>query len=68
MGNPKKYRFDLPAIDRPEPFAIAEEWYPGVKDHWEQSTTSRKYDPLTRNYSGFAQWFATLMKNWDRLE
>ncbi|WP_415401160.1 N-acetylmuramoyl-L-alanine amidase [Tateyamaria sp. SN3-11] len=46
MGTPTKYHFDLPASGRPRPFGIKEEWYPGVEDHWADSTSSRRYDSL----------------------
>ncbi|MCP4097943.1 MAG: N-acetylmuramoyl-L-alanine amidase [Planctomycetaceae bacterium] len=47
MLEPRNYLFDLPDNGRPEPLSIPEELYPGVRDHWGKSTTSRKFDPLT---------------------
>lgn len=46
MPDPQRYLFDFPRVGRPEPFAISEEWYPGVKRHWAKSTSSRVCDPL----------------------
>ena len=47
MSHPKHWHFELPKAGRPDPFPIAERWYPGVREHWEQSTSSRIYDSLT---------------------
>lgn len=46
MADPRKYLFDLPASDRPQHAGITEEWYPGIKAHWEGSTSSRIYDSI----------------------
>lgn len=46
MGNPKIYLFDLPASDRPEDIHIPETWFPGVKEHWQKSTSRRIFDPI----------------------
>jgi len=46
MGDPQRYLFDFPARGRPAPFAIPEQWYPGVRDFWESSTSSRIFDPI----------------------
>ena len=46
MPDPQHYLFDFPRVGRPEPFAIPEEWYPGIKRHWAKSTSSRVSDPL----------------------
>lgn len=44
--NPRTYLFDLPAAGRPESFRLAEEWYPGVRDHWAAASTGRIVDPI----------------------
>lgn len=46
MADPKTYLFDLPRSGRPAPFAAPEQWYPGVQDFWERSTSSRIFDPI----------------------
>lgn len=46
MADPQKYIFDLPSADRPKGATINEEWYPGVKDYWERSTSSRIFDSI----------------------
>ncbi len=46
MTDPKKYLFDLPSNKRPAHATINEEWYPGIREHWESSTSSRIYDSI----------------------
>ncbi|WP_428523608.1 N-acetylmuramoyl-L-alanine amidase [Roseibium sp.] len=46
MADPKTYLFDLPSTKRPSKATIKEEWYPGVKDYWERSTSSRIFDAI----------------------
>ena len=44
--DPKTYQFDLPADQRPDHATIPEKWYPGVRDYWNRSTSSRIYHPI----------------------
>lgn len=37
MSEPHTFLFDLPEAGRPDQFKLAEEWYPGVRDHWAAS-------------------------------
>ncbi|MFQ5563598.1 MAG: N-acetylmuramoyl-L-alanine amidase [Parvularculaceae bacterium] len=46
MPDPRQYQFDLFPDDRPEPVALAEEWYPGIRETWAGSTSRRIYDPI----------------------
>lgn len=46
MGDPGSFLFDLPAQGRPQPHGILERWYPGVRDLWSRSTSSRIFDPI----------------------
>ena len=46
MPNPKNYLFNLPSTGRPHDIHIPEVWYPGVKEHWNKSTSSRIYDAI----------------------
>jgi len=46
MPDPRTYLFDLPETRRPGHAPIREEWYPGVRDFWEGTTSSRIYDPV----------------------
>ncbi|POF27926.1 N-acetylmuramoyl-L-alanine amidase [Roseibium marinum] len=46
MADPKTYLFDLPGAKRPSKATIREEWYPGVKDYWDRSTSSRIFDAI----------------------
>lgn len=46
MADPKNYLFDLPTDQRPSHATINEEWYPGIKDYWEISTSRRIFDPI----------------------
>lgn len=46
MANPAQFQFDLPLTGRPLPFPLVETLYPGVKDHWLQSTSHRIFDPI----------------------
>jgi N-acetyl-anhydromuramyl-L-alanine amidase AmpD len=45
-SDPRKYQFDLPNSGRPTNVTIPEVWYPGVRDFWERSTSSRIFDPI----------------------
>ena len=44
--NPQKYFFELPNAGRPDPHPLKEFWYPGVRETWEKSTSSRIFDPI----------------------
>ena len=46
MSNPKLYQFDLPSEGRPADVILNEVWYPGVRDYWEDCTSSRIYDAI----------------------
>jgi N-acetyl-anhydromuramyl-L-alanine amidase AmpD len=46
VSNPRTYLFDLPEAGRPASFRLAEEWYPGVRDHWQAASSSRSVDAL----------------------
>ena len=46
MNDPQTYLFDLPEAGRPHSFRLAEEWYPGVRDHWVAASNSRAVDAL----------------------
>lgn len=46
MPDPKTFLLDLPSSSKPSHASIKEEWYPGVKDHWDASTSSRIYDAI----------------------
>lgn len=45
-SNPEEYQFDLPPIERPDDIVIPEKWYPGIKNYWEISTSTRIYNPI----------------------
>lgn len=44
--SPQTYLFDLPERGRPNNIRLAEEWYPGVRDHWIAASNSRAVDAL----------------------
>lgn len=46
MAEPTGFQFDLPALGRPAPFQLFEQLYPGVQEHWEDSTSKRIFDPI----------------------
>ncbi len=46
MSDPRQYQFDLPSDSRPPHANLDEEWYPGIQQTWEKSTTRRIYDPI----------------------
>lgn len=46
MISPQTYLFDLPERGRPNDIRLAEEWYPGVRDHWIAASNSRAVDAL----------------------
>lgn len=46
MSSPTSFHFDLPNNGRPGNVSIAEEWYPGVMDHWAGATSRRRFDSL----------------------
>ncbi|MEZ5443281.1 MAG: N-acetylmuramoyl-L-alanine amidase [Lysobacterales bacterium] len=46
MANPRDYQFDLPSSGRPADVALPEFWYPGIRDYWERSTSSRIFDAI----------------------
>lgn len=46
MISPQTYLFDLPEVGRPNSIWLAEEWYPGVRDHWIAASHSRAVDAL----------------------
>lgn len=43
---PNQYQFDLPASSRPDDIIIPEKWYPGIKEYWDKSTSTRRYNPI----------------------
>lgn len=45
-NNPKLYQFNLPSIERPDDLSIPEKWYPGIKNYWKKSTSTRIYNPI----------------------
>ena len=46
MANPRDYQFDLPSSGRPADVGLPEFWYPGIRDYWERSTSSRIFDAI----------------------
>ena len=46
MISPQTYLFDVPESGRPNHIRLAEEWYPGVRDHWVAASNSRAVDAL----------------------
>lgn len=46
MANPETFQLDLPAQGRPSDVVIPEVWYPGIRDFWERSTSSRIFDSI----------------------
>lgn len=46
MADPLSYLINLPDDGRPHDVHIPETWYPGVQEHWDQSTSSRIFDAI----------------------
>jgi N-acetyl-anhydromuramyl-L-alanine amidase AmpD len=46
MGDPKTYQFNLPSENRPSNIRIPEFWYPGIREYWQRSTSTRMYNPI----------------------
>ncbi|MEZ5402176.1 MAG: N-acetylmuramoyl-L-alanine amidase [Bryobacteraceae bacterium] len=46
MADPRNYQFNLPPTLRPAHATIPEQWYPGIREFWERSTSSRIFDPI----------------------
>lgn len=46
MGIPTTYQFDLPEHGRPDLFTLEQEWYPGVRDFWTNTTSNRNVDAI----------------------
>jgi N-acetyl-anhydromuramyl-L-alanine amidase AmpD len=46
MAEPADFQFDLPSAGRPAPFQLFEQPYPGVREHWQKSTSKRMVDPM----------------------
>lgn len=47
MSTPSSYQFDLPSASRPHDVILNEVWYPGIKDYWDDCTSTREVDPIT---------------------
>ena len=46
MAQPASFQFDLTPVGKPLPFQLFEQLYPGVQEHWENSTSKRIFDPI----------------------
>jgi N-acetyl-anhydromuramyl-L-alanine amidase AmpD len=46
MNDPTNYQFDLPSTGRPDDVVLNEVWYPGIKDYWDDCTSTRSVDPI----------------------